>query len=144
MLCAVEKMVVILNLRLCGLFKRIEGRNIAKEIQTDSKKSTNTYKILLWRMCESAVCVSLCGQRWGGRESGKYGQAGASAAKRRSGLFFFCICISLSLYLCLLPLRKFERVRPSRGISCQKKMEILLLYLYFSLSVFVSVFSEKV
>ena len=38
MLCAVEKMVVILNLRLCGLFKRIEGRNIAKEIQTDSKK----------------------------------------------------------------------------------------------------------
>ena len=106
MLCAVEKMVVILNLRLCGLFKRIEGRNIAKEIQTDSKKSTNTYKILLWRMCESAVCVSL----W--TEVGGQG---------------------------------IGEVRPSRSISCQKKKwVILLLYLYFSLSVFVSVFSEKV
>ena len=102
--CAVEMVVVILDLRLCVWFKRIGGRNIAKEIQTEIQRYI--HKILLWRMWNQLyVCV--CGQKWGGQG--------------------------------------IAEVRPSRSISCQKKKwVILLLYSYFSLSVFVSVFSEKV
>ena len=37
-LCAVEMVVVILDLRLCVWFKRIGGRNIAKEIQTEIQR----------------------------------------------------------------------------------------------------------
>ena len=36
--CAVEMVVVILDLRLCVWFKRIGGRNIAKEIQTEIQR----------------------------------------------------------------------------------------------------------